>query len=238
MIDNNKRFARFTSSNIYKLMTNGRAKGTLGSPALEYIKEKRLETRLGRPLEIETYSRAMAWGIFLEQRVLDLLGFEYQLVSDETKTHPEMDLWAGSQDLLVEGKKISDIKCYQPKNFALYTDALMLGDIENLKKEFPKEYWQLVSNAIINNVPNAEAITYMPYRSELITIREMASNYMEDDQWKYRFIYEEKDENLAYLPDNGYYKNLNKFEFTIPEEDKLALTERVKMAIELLKENK
>ena len=74
----------------------------------------------------------------------------------------------------------------------------------------------------------------MPYFSELEDIRTMAENYDGGDQWKYRFIVESPDAELPYLPDGGYYKNLNKFEFEVPKEDKDFLTERVELAIELL----
>lgn len=227
IIENISRIGNFTSSQIYRLM---------GSPAVSktYIEERNLERQLGRSVDNEAYSNDMAWGSFLEQRVLDLLGLEYCLSSNQTDTHSEINYWSGSKDLIVIGVKISEIKCYQPKNFAKYTNALLTKDIEHIKKEFPKEYYQLVSNAIINKVPNAEAITYMPYESELEEIREMASNYDGVDQWKYRFISERDKSGLAYLPDGGFFKNLNLFEFEVPKEDKETLTERVLEAGKLL----
>jgi len=150
--------------------------------------------------------------------------------------HPTIKGWSGSKDLIVPGLKVSDIKCYEPKNFALYTDVILKKNIELIKLEFPKEYWQLVSNAIINNVDSAEAITFMPYESELEEVRQMAENYDGPDQWKYRFIAESDKSSLPYLPNGGYYKNLNIFEFVVPQEDKEFLTNRVLKAIELLNE--
>ncbi len=225
--ENELRIGAFTSSNIYKLM---------GSPAVQktYIEERNIERRLGRSIDVAAHSNAMAWGTFLEQRVLDLLGLEYTLSSNETDAHPTISCWAGSKDLIVIRKKISDIKCYQPKNFAQYADALLTCDTEILKRDFPKEYWQLISNAIINQVPNAEAICYCPFKSELADIRLMAADYAGPDQWKYRFIYESPDSSLAWIPDGGYYNNLNKFEFTCPSSDKDLLTAKVMAASKLL----
>jgi hypothetical protein len=217
---NTQRVGNFTSSQIYRLM------GT-PSVAKTYIAKKNLERQMGRSLETDSYSKDMAWGTFLEQRVLNLLGLEYQLSSSETDVHPLIKYWSGSKDLIVEGVKISEIKCYQPENFGKYTSALLTKDLEFIKSEFPKEYWQLVSNATINKVPNAEAITYMPYESELAEIAEMASNYDGVDQWKYRFIAESDKSSLAYLPDGGFFKNLNLFEFEVPQSDKDLLTEKV-----------
>lgn len=234
MVENQNRVVNFTSSQIWKLMTNGKAANTIGAPGRTYIEEKKIEMRMGRSIHIESYSRSMAWGNFLEARVFDLLEFGYELTSDKTDLHPTISGWSGSKDLIVPAKKIADIKCYEPKNFAQLTDVIIAGDLEKFKEEFPQEYWQLVSNAIINQVPVAETITYMPYFSELEILRDMAENYDGEDQWKYRFIAESPSAALAYLPDGGYYKNLNRFEFTVPQADIDALTARVMMAKGLL----
>lgn len=227
IIENSHRIGCFTSSEIFRLFGSKSVRET-------YIEEKNIERRLGRSIETESYSNDMAWGLFLEQRVHDLIETSYELKSKETKTHPTIDYWAGSADLIVVGAKVSDIKCYQPKKFCRYTDAVLKKDPEFIKAEFPKEFWQLVSNAIINCVPKAEAITYMPYRKELEEIREMARNYDESDQWKYRFIAEKEDSWLAWLPDNGYYKNLNRFEWEVSQSDKDLLTQKVLEAGKLL----
>lgn len=208
-----------------------------GAP-LTYIEEKRIERRLGRSIEVESYSRPKAWGIFMEMVVFSKVGMEYQIVSQDSDTHPTIAGWSGSKDLIVPGVKVGEIKCYQPKKFAQYTDAILKRDVDIIRAEFPQEYWQLVSNAIINEVPNAEAITFMPYQSELDEIRQLAEDYDGSDQWKYRFIAEVPDCELPYLPDGGYYKNLNTFEFEVPQSDRDALTARVVESIKLLNDGK
>lgn len=237
MIENVNRIGNFTSSEVHKLMKDGKTKGTIGAPGLTYIEEKNIERKLGRSVETESYSKDMAWGSFLEKRVFEMLEYGYELQSDKTDMHPTILYWAGSTDLIMPGIKIADIKCFQPKNFAKYSDALLSKDVEVLKEEFPKEYWQLVSNAIINGVSKAEAIAYMPYVSELPEIREMAEYYDEADQWKYRFIAESPDCSLPYLPDDGYYSNINRLEFDIPKQDIESLTERIKLAGTMLVSN-
>lgn len=225
---NKERIGAFTSSEIYKLLGSDRVRST-------YIEEKQIELRMGRSISVEAYSQAMAWGNFMEMFVFEHIGMEYQITSSTTDVHPTINKWSGSKDLIVEGEKVSDIKCYQPKNFARYVDALMTKDIYIIRKKFPKEYWQLVSNAAINKVPKAEAIVFMPYKSQLNEIREMAENYDGADQWKYRFIVDNEDHCLPYLPDNGHYKNLNKFEFTVPQDDTTLLTNAVLSAVQKLK---
>ncbi|MBC7510408.1 MAG: hypothetical protein H7320_16925 [Ferruginibacter sp.] len=224
---NKNRIGNPTSSNIYKLMSNGKAAGSLGAPAFTYIQECNIERKLGRSISTDITTRDMSWGLFLERRVASLLEFGYELESQITKTHPTIPYWAGSADMIMAKVKIGDIKCFQPKNFALFTDVLLQNDAFVLKMEYPKEYWQLVSNAIINGVPNAEAISYMPYQSELDEIRWDAD---EDEDEKYSWIATTENERLAYLPNGGYYKNLNRFEFEVPQDDIEALTARVILA--------
>lgn len=218
MLENKNRIGNFTSSQIYKLC---------GAPApiKTYVAKKNLERKLNTSIETEAYSQPMAWGTFLEQRVHEFLGLDYILCSNETDVHPTISSWAGSKDFIVKGKKVAELKCYQLENFALYTDAILSKDVKFIKEEFPKEYWQAVSNAIINNVKVAELISYCPFESELPEIKDMALNYSGDDAWKYRFIYESN--ALPCIKDGGFYNNLNTFSFEVPKEDIDFLTNRV-----------
>lgn len=257
MINNVNRIGNFTSSEIFKLIPKGSRLMTetelknhlelnpkskrkniddgFSAPGLTYIEEKNIERKLGRSIQTESYSKDMAWGTFLQERVLTLLPYGYKLVPNETVSHKTIPFWSGSTDFKHEFVSIiAETKSYQPKRFAKYTDAIMLQSIENLKENHPEEYWQIVSNSIINEVEFGAAISYMPYKSELAEIREMAEYYDGPDQWKYRFIAEGDEDTLAYLPDDGYYKNLNVFQFVIPQEDIDYLTNRVLEAGKLL----
>lgn len=235
---NQQRVGRFTSSEIYKLMTVSKDGKSFGKPALTYIHNKRQELKLGRSLSIAKGNRSTAWGQFAEKRVHDLLGMAYETVGDITIIHPYCPDWAGSPDLKnVRESVCGDTKCYEPENFCNYIDLLTEayngGGTDLWKKEYPAEYWQLVSNAIILQMKYIEAVVYMPYLSELKEIKEMAYNYDGPDQFKYRFIYEADEHELPYIPDNSQYKNLNKFRFEVPEDDKIALTIAVGRAIKL-----
>ena len=254
--ENKERLGSFTSSEIYKLIPMGSAPMNeeelkkfkidnpgskkknkacgFGAAGLTYIQEKQIEKRMGRSIKTEVHTRSMAWGKFMEMFVFAKIGTAYEITSTSTDVHPTIKGWSGSKDLIIQGKMISEIKCYEPKHFALYTDALLSKDVNRIKKEFSEEYWQLVSNAVINQVPGAEAITFMPYEKDLEEIREMAENYEGSDQWKYRFIAESHKSALPYLPNKGYYKDLNKFSFVVPQEDIDLLTSRVEEAIKLL----
>lgn len=218
----------FSSSNIHKLLEKGR-NNTFSVAGLKYIKQVRYEQKLGRAINKEHNARATSWGKFIEGRVFNLLPLGYQLVSNKRLFHPEYSFWSGAPDL----KKplvVGDVKA--PFSLETFCDKIeALQDIEVYKKEFPEDYWQHISNAILlekngHPVERFEAIIYVPYKSELAEIRDEA--YWHDDEgFNVSFIDRASDEELPYLPDNGYYKNINIISFEIPKADKDLLTERV-----------
>lgn len=232
IVTNENRVGRFTSSKISLLMANGRGKDDIFSVAAKtYIKQKYYERKLKRSIDMGKGGQAANWGLFLEQYVYsNFAGLNYVISSNETTLHPTIKNLAGSTDLFVPGVKVSDIKCFEPLNFCELADCMQKNDREIFKKEFSKEYWQLVSNAMIHGVTKAESIVYMPTETELEEIRERAMNYDGEDQWKYRFIYESPKYQLAYVPDNSEYQSFNKFEFDVPQEDVDLLTERLALA--------
>jgi hypothetical protein len=236
-MNNGSRSGRFTSSKVWQLIDSGRAKDVeFSAKGIKYIQEKVFESRFETTLDTAPYNEAMAWGNLMEQYVYELIGFEYRLASKDTLVHPEYDFWSGTPDCIYgrndvdEG--ISEIKCYGKKKFAMYVDCMEKGDVELFKKEFPQEYWQIVSNACIMDLPRGEALAFMPYRSQYEEIKEIAENMEGSDIWKYRFIIEKNINDLNFLPDDGYYDSINKFEFKIPRVDKMLLTSRIKLAQE------
>lgn len=227
-----KRFGTFSSSNIWKLMTKDRKGIGWGAPALKYMKQVQHELNLGRSINPERDSRATSWGRFVEKRAFDVLSLKYKLVStDKRYVHPETPLWTGLPDLLAE-ETIGDVKC--PFSLEVFCDKIdSLAAIEVYKEEFPEDYYQLVSNAILTGSKYAEAVIYVPYQEELATIREMASNF-DGNQNSIAWLNWAEDDELPYLIKGGRYKNINIFRFEVPEIDKKNLSDTVLRAIELL----
>jgi hypothetical protein len=219
-------------------MSNGRKAGEPGAPFFSYVEEKRAERRLGRSIDLGGGGKSAAWGKLMEMYVFsEIIGLHYTHAGKVTHLHPTHDCWAGSADLIAEGDKVGDIKCYEPKNFVKLADVLMRQDREFFKSEFPKEYWQLVSNASIHQVKRAESILFMPFKSRLEDIRRWmdTDKAQQTDAWRYRFIFDGEDESLPYIPDgNEYYNELVTFEFEIPQDDFDALESRVMLANEYL----
>ncbi len=222
------RNGNFSSSSIWKLTRRATNKKDFGLPALTYIAEKKMEIRLGRQLNSEVHSHPTSWGNLVEPRPFGMLGTEYQLVSKDRLAHPYISNWTGAPDLIAP-TKVSDIKCcFTLKAFCEMVDAF--GNIEALKKAAEEYYWQLVSNSILTQKKNAELIVYVPYKKELQAIRNSIDD-IEGDTSEFNWIKYTNDNQLPFLLEGGHYKNLNSFEFEVPEIDKEFLTESVQMAI-------
>lgn len=230
----NIRVGKITSSSIHYLMKKGR--GNLPSvQTTTYLEEKLMEKRLGRSLDVEMSSRPTSWGTLIESRLYSLLDqFEYTYCSSDTLQHPEIEYWVGTPDFLTLDK-VCDGKCpFTLKEFVRLADICISGDVEKLKTVKPEYYWQLVSNSILTGKKTAELIAYAPYLSELQSIREMTENLDEEIQNKAAWIFFSQDNDLPWLPDDGYYKNINKLSFEVSEEDKQALTDAVVVAGQVL----
>jgi len=227
ILDNTVRNGAFSSSKIFNLLKLAKDQKSFGAPAKTYIQEKRYERKLKRSISTDADTRPTLWGKFLEGRVHELLGMEYEHVNDVTLIHPKYPFWVGSPDFLArELKVVSDSKCPQPKAFCELVENCSKG-LQTFKSEHEDYYWQLVSNAIITGSEFIELIVYMPYESELEEIRAEAENFDGMDQYKYRFIAESSKHQLAYLPNESEYKNLNVFRFPLDQADAFKLENKV-----------
>jgi hypothetical protein len=241
VLTNIERIGCFTSSKIGALAKKDRSGKGFGVPALTYIAETNMERRLGRSLTDESNARPLTWGKLLEVVAFRHLPFEYELCSDKSITHPIYPYWSGTPDGLADNTVI-DIKCpITLKSFCqlvdpLYTASLMgrykLEIINSIRENHPdgeKYYWQLVSNAILTGAQYAELVVFMPYQSELSDIKLMAL-----DQDNAMWIANAGENDLPYLIEGNYYKNINVIRFEVPQSDKALLTDCVIEAGKLL----
>jgi hypothetical protein len=235
-LDNGPRAGNFTSGEIVALMSNGKEKGSFGVPYYSYIEEKKMERRLGRVLSEDVFARPLTWGHLVQYRVFKLLGSEYKPCNNKTLDHPTVECWKGTPDAekFDLGKTVAEIKCPQTlKSFCLMVDAWKKGGMNEVRKKHKdgdKFYWQTVSNAILTKAKYGELIVYVPYQSELEAIREYASNFDGEKQSRFLWIASAYDDELPFVKDGGYYKNLNVMRFEIPVADKMALHSRVEEA--------
>jgi len=221
------RIGNFTSSGMGKLFATPAKIKT-------YIKELNFERKLGRSLTKEVSTRDIAWGHLCESFVFsNLLDESYTLTSSTSILHPTIKSWAGSP----EGKKgetvVYDIKAFQLKKFCEIIETFETNDPEQLKEEFPSEFWQLVSNVILLSteekpIIQAELIVYCPYQSELDALRKFADELDDFELQKQLYwLAGASDEEMSYVIDGGNYSNINKFLFEVTEKDKKTLTDKI-----------
>lgn len=237
IITNPERIGCFTSSEIWKLVEG---KETFTKGGLTYIEQKQREKKLFRSIKNEVSSRELEWGKYLEKRAFKKLDFSYRLLSDITVRHPKIPNWSGSTDGIKYAEdgskeKVFNIKC--PFTLESFCDLVDWGSgIEAMYKIMERHtsgkhyYWQLVSDAILNDCKIGELIVYVPKQVELIDIR-MGVKYEDETVSKrLEWLTYSEDEQLPYLHQLSKYESLNIIEFEIPEKDINHLTNRVLLA--------
>jgi len=220
---NNIRVGRFTSSEIYNLMTLAKDGKSFGKPAITYIRTKNNERGLLRSIDKNVSARPTSWGKVLEALAFEKLSLNYKLSSQETITDSKIDCWAGSPDgFFTDGDKkgVYDIKC--PYTLNSFVDLVNCRTGADLKENFPEYYWQLVSNAILTDSELCELIIYCPYKDELENVKEAVDNY-DGNPNEVAWINFSMDEDLPYLLREGKYKDLNVIRFDLSKEDKQLL---------------
>jgi len=240
-LNHSKRIGRFTSSQISRLCTSLKS-GKPTSAFMTYVEEKADEILMCRISDVTVNTQAMRWGKLMEKVLIsDELNykedFNVKVASEEPIIHSDLFYYSGTPDIEHIGLKSIEVKCYYPKKFTALSRCLMKQDTELLKNSFPSEYWQTISNGILCNVDTVELICFMPYESFVLNMVEEIneSDFLEArgfDLTDYFFL-EWRDFNISNvpsLPDHSKLKNINRFEFTIPQEDKDFLLERVKLA--------
>jgi len=230
------RTATFSSSQIYRLMTNGKAAGSLGVPALKYIKQVQYEIKLGRSIQKEVEAKPLSWGNFNEPRVFRKLGSEYQYVARQGRLfHPEIKHFSGIPDFLKGYDTVSDCKClFNMEKFCDKMEAIKT--YQTFKDEFPEDFWQLVSNLILLRanglqIDYIESISYVPFESELEEIRADAALTFDDSM---KWLSWTTDAGLPWLKNGMTYQNITAARWRVDEKDVEECIERVKLCVSKL----
>lgn len=146
----NPRVGKFTASEIYKLLKNGRKKDELfGQVAVKYITSKFAELLIGETISEaqETDSKSMAWGRLNEELAIA----EYEL-RNNIKTHghqvflPWGDDAGCTPDGLVDVDGMIEVKC--PFNPTEHAMNLQLNTQEDFK-EYHDEYYPQIQMQLL-----------------------------------------------------------------------------------------
>ena len=224
------RMGVFTSSEISSLMKSDNTKEKKpGAPFYTYRDDVASERYLGSSAKQNADSFACEYGSLVENYVPivvndDSISFGY---SDCTISHPDDEFknwWRGTPDGQSKDAVI-EIKC--PVTAKSYFNLLGIT-ADELKKENPKYYWQIVSNAILTGKDKAELIVFFPNSDDLENIRQMNNDIAEPS---YRIDINIHNGSAPCLADDKKHLNLYRLKFDVPQGDKDALTERVRLAI-------
>lgn len=237
-MDNKKRQGRVTSSQAYRIMEGV----TKPSKAFyTYAKEISAEIILGCPVGTEVNARAVHWGSLMEHVLFDnLTGFDYEMTHNETIVSKISDFHSGTPDMEKPKICVGEIKCYYRSSFFEFSENLRKKNINIIKKEHKKEYWQVVSNSVLAETPNAELFSFMPKKKILLGVFEKIkdTDYLEQkglNPSNYIYFTKENIESFNYIPDECDYPMISSFEFEVPKEDKELLCSRIKMMEEEVK---
>lgn len=234
MILNKNRIGRPTSSKAGVIAKKGRGAFGFGDAGITYLNKKRAERFLGRSTDTGQYAKQLYWGKCLEYVAFEKkVPREYDVISKETVVHPDYSFWSGSPDFEVPGLKVAEIKCYYPDNFFAYSEAIQLRNVDNLRENFPEEYWQIVSNAILLGYDYGVAMAYMPTLEDLKALRHRISEtdfirnqFPGEEEWKFKFISEDDIETLPWIAPESNWPDYHEFEFFIPSADIVYITKR------------
>ena len=241
MNSNKNRIAHFTSSNIHRLCGSLK-NGTPSKAFYTYIDDVYLELVMGRSCDVDVNTKPLKYGSLMEVVLFQKneLGLDYRMMHKVSVKHDTIPYYSGSPDVVdLKKGKVGEIKCFYPKKFCKLALCLNKKDVQLLKNDFSEIYWQVVSNCILLGVDTAEVLTFMPYKDELIDIIEQVeqTNLLEGNNLNptdYWFLANDDIETLPFLPNDSKIKNINRFEFEVPKNDKEFLISRIKEAGKIL----
>jgi hypothetical protein len=170
-----ERLYKFTSSNIYKLLTEPQSKaakeaGELSATAKKYILEKIAE-ELGAN-DPEFSSKATDWGNINEPLAKEWYEIKTGRKVGEVGFCSVDDFFGGSPDAAVWDPSIGnyqdqgivncalEIKCpYSPSN---HLNHCLITDAEKFKAIAPAYYWQCVSHMMVLKVDYCDFVSFDP----------------------------------------------------------------------------
>lgn len=161
---NQVRIGRFTSSEMYKLMTEPRSKadkeaGKLSEGALTYVNIKVAEVLTGQP-KAESYAYPLVYGKELEPQAIEYFIKKTGYTYEPAMFVPFGDHSGGSPDGYINENDTLEIKCpFQSENMV---DYLMLTDQFDLKRNHPNHYWQVMSNLLFTEKEQLHFVCYDP----------------------------------------------------------------------------
>lgn len=186
------RCGKFTASEIWKLMTRGKAKDEyFGKPAMAYIKLKAAEILTQEPNNGgRLNTMAMEWGNAHEGEAVEV--FQKRFPQYDVTHHgggnplyiPFTDWSGGSPDAFATNKEtgeriVLEFKC--PFNSAEHCEHIIYQTPEDLKADKPEYYWQVMAYCLFSGCENAKFISYDPrFCSDVLQLKILEMSITEE----------------------------------------------------------
>lgn len=178
-----ERWGKFTASEMHRLMTNSKAKGSLSAGAMTYVREKVAE-QLSEFRRAEFSSAAMEWGgVEHELEAVEQFELMTGIRVNQTGEHQQFILsecgqWGGTPDGITFESGI-EVKCPESKTHLIY---LSIIDAETLKDEEPKYYWQIQSYMQLTGKDHWHFVSYDPrFYAEHLRLHHCVIERVQDD---------------------------------------------------------
>lgn len=125
---------------------------------IKYIRKKVWETLTGQPMQ-QAYAYPMVRGKEMEPEAVEYFEKKFQVETYTVGFQVFSDHAGGSPDRLIGDKEGLEIKCPSSDE---QIDYLMLTDCWDLKRNYPKIYWQCASLMLFTNRDRWHLGTYDP----------------------------------------------------------------------------
>lgn len=153
------RKGKITSSEISKILGEGKAKGDLlGATAKSYLMS-RVSEKLGGFTE-RTENKATKWGTAMEPEAIKMFENKFNVEVEEAPFIEFMKHYGGSPDGLIGYNGLIEVK--SPYNSTNHFSYLLIKSVEDFKRIKPEYYWQCVSNIIVTGRAYCTFITFDP----------------------------------------------------------------------------
>lgn len=175
------RKGKITSSEIYKIVGEGKTKGsTLSETAKTYLLTKIAEELGGQTDSMSSSGIAsLKWGIDLEGTAISYYEKTKSLKVDKASFIQYSDYYGGSPDGLVLPEGIIEVKC--PYNSTNHFKHGMIKTNEDFKKIAPNYYYQCLSNIVCTKSNWCDFISFDPRVNKNYTMFIFRLNRNEED---------------------------------------------------------
>lgn len=177
-----ERWGKFTASEMHRLMTNSKAKGSLSAGAMTYVREKVAE-QLSEFRRAEFSSAAMEWGVEHELGAIEQFEAATGIRVNHTGENQQFILsecgqWGGTPDGITFESGL-EIKCPESKTHLPY---LSVVDAETLKETEAKYYWQIQAYLALTGKDHWHFVSYDPrFYAEHLRLHHAVIERVQDD---------------------------------------------------------